>query len=148
MMKETGNAEDKVCDWSTLARWLHDQPLRDLPNIQGPAIILTDTPDSTPELAYRTPYRFVVSPYHRAGSAFQDTFDVMTAVHDEDALRILQRREVSFILLCTKSRPSNLGPKDSRSLEARLRAGNNPEWLEPVMLPASLDGMFRLLQRS
>jgi hypothetical protein len=147
MMKETGNAKDKACDWSTLAHWLHDQPLRAPPDIQEPAIILTDTPDSTPELAYRTPYRFVVSPYHRAGSAFQDTFDVMTAVHDEDALRILQRRKVSFILLCTKSRPSNLGPMDSRSLEAKLRAGNNPEWLEPITLPESLGGMFRLLQR-
>ena len=138
--------ETAACDWSGLAQWLQEGPLQDPRGGNVPAIIFTDTPNSTPLLAYRTPYHFVASPYHRAGLAFQDQFDAMTTLDDKEALRILQRRKAAFILLCTKQRPPTLGPKNPRALEARLRAEENPEWLEPVPLPAPFDETFRLLR--
>lgn len=130
-------AAEGRCDIVGLAGWLAAAPLAPSPIDGGAAIIMTDTPNTTPELAYRTPHRFVVSPYHRAGAAFQDTYDVMTATDDGIARAVLARRGVGYILVCVGERPGNLGPVDPASLEARLRAGQVPGWLRVVEVPAT-----------
>ena len=137
----TRQQETQACNWNAFAAWLATAPLSP-PN----AIILTDHWRSTPELAYRTPYRYVVSPYHRAGTAFQDTYDIMSATDDTQARAILARRDAQYLLLCTAQRPPNLAPPNPQTLESRLRASTPPTWLQPVELPPSLEESFRLLR--
>jgi hypothetical protein len=130
--------ETQACDWNAFATWFAAAPL-------APATILTDHWRATPELAWRTPHRYIVSPYHRAGTAFQDTHDAMSATQDTPARAILARRAATYILLCTAQRPPNLGPPNPASLEQRLRSDAPPPWLSPVPLPPAL-AAFRLLR--
>jgi hypothetical protein len=128
-----------ACDWAGLAGWLESAPLsRD-------TLILTDSWRATPELAWRTPYRFVVSPYHRAAGGFADTHAVLAATDDAQARAILARRGASHVLLCTAHRPPWLAAAEPAALDARLRADTPPGWLVPEPLPAGLPG-FRLLR--
>ena len=139
---DAAEVEARACDWGGFGTWLAQAPLA--PDDGAAPIIMTDTWRSTPELAYRTPYRFVVSPYHRAGSAFQDTVDAMGATDDTVARAVLARRGVSYLLVCVGQRPANLGSRDANSLEARLRDRAWPDWVAPIALPAPLDATFRL----
>jgi hypothetical protein len=133
------------CDWAGLGSWLAASgPDRPAAARDAAPIVLTDAPDATPDLAYHTGYRFVAAPYHRAGTAFQDTYDLLTARDDGAARAILARRGIGLVLLCTASRPINLDLLDRESLDARLRAGDHPHWLRPVALPPTLGGAFRL----
>ena len=124
------------CDWPAMADHLATLP---------PTTIFTDGWRATPELAWRTPHRFVVAPYHRAGQAFQDTADVMRATDDPPARAILARRGATLVLLCAPQRHAMLGPPDPASLEQRLRAEAPPAWLRPLPLPPAL-AAFRLLR--
>jgi hypothetical protein len=133
--------EARACDWAGLAAWMAAAPL---PAEPAP-IILTDSWRPTPELAWRTPYRFIVSPYHRAGDAFRDTAEVMRATDDGAARAILARRGATHVLLCTAVRPVWLGNAEPRQLLARLSADTPPDWLTPLALPATLPA-FRLLR--
>ncbi len=137
----TSQRETQACDWPAVAAWLATAPLPAAP----PPVILTDSWRPTPELAWRTPYRFVVSPYHRAGDAFRDTADTMRATDDSTARAILARRGATHLLLCTAVRPAWLGPVDPAHLVARLSADAPPAWLTPLPLPPALPA-FRLLR--
>ncbi len=133
--------EARACDWPGLADWLAAAPLP-----AGPRpLIVTDSWRATPELAWRTPYLFVVSPYHRAGDGFRDTADTFNATEDAIARAILARRGATHLLLCTAARPAWHGPAEPGQLSARLSAGATPAWLTPVALPPTLP-TFRLLR--
>lgn len=145
----SGESAEHACRTDALARWLVAARPGAGPSAPGDAdpIILTASPDITPELAYLTPYRYVSAPYHRGGAAFEDTVAVFTARDEATARAVLDRRGVRFILLCLRTRPPNLGPMHPESLEARLRgSGDPPPWLRPLALPPELDGTYRMFE--
>jgi hypothetical protein len=124
-----------------LARWLatmRPDGAGRAPEAADP-VILTISPNLTPELAYL--------PYHRGGAAFEDTVAAFTARDEASARAVLDRRGVGFILICLRTRPPNLGPIDPDSLEARLRgSGDPPAWLRPFALPPELRGDYRMFE--
>jgi hypothetical protein len=94
-----------------------------------------------PELAWRTPYRLVATPHHRAGAAIEDTLGFFAATYAAAARAIAARRDVTLVLACVAL---GEGAIPAGSLAARLRDGTPPPWLAPVALPEALAG-FRLL---
>lgn len=147
-----GAAERHDDDPDALARWLASAGpagAAPLPNADGP-IILIDDPNVTPEFAYRTPYRYVVAPYHRGGAAVEDTIAVFGARDEASARAVLDRRGVAYVIVSLRiRRESVLGPLDPESFEARLRrpdAADAPPWLRPIALPPELHGMYRMFE--
>ncbi len=101
--------------------------------------------DVGPELVYRTPHRSIGSPYHRNGAGIYDGWRALATDDVAEAQRLMQRRQVDWVLLCPSvpERAYFEQPNGSASLYDRLLAGDVPAWLTPVPLPAAL-GSFRL----
>lgn len=101
-------------------------------------VLLANTVNLGPELAWRTPFRLVAAPYHRGGEAFVDTAAFFTARDDAQARSIAAKRQVSMVLLCAPP------PRESVAetvLLGRLRRGEAPDWMRPVPLPGAPAGV-------
>ena len=124
------------CDWTAMGRWLGAE--RPLVGLRGPApLLMASDIFEGPELVWRTPYRVVATPHHRAGGAIADSFALFTATDEGVALAILRRRQVDLVLACSAAAPA------PDSLAARIAKGDAPGWLRPIPLPDTLAG-FRL----
>lgn len=107
-------------------------------------IILTESINYPPELAYRTGYRFVGGPYHRGIDDIADMYDAAIGT-DDDAIRgIVARRQADFILICVTEVPKAIGESASDSLYHRLLRGEPPAWLQPTPMSAEASREFRL----
>jgi 4-amino-4-deoxy-L-arabinose transferase-like glycosyltransferase len=129
------------CDWTAMGRWLGAARPGVAPGAPAPVLIASDVFEG-PELAWRTPYRVVATPHHRAGPAIEDTLGFFAATDPEAARAIAARRQVALVLACV-ARGAEAIP--AGSLAALLRDGAPPPWLAPVALPPGLSG-FRLLE--
>lgn len=128
------------CDWTAMDRWLGaERPLVG-PRGAAPVLIASDIFEG-PEIVWRTPYRVVTTPHHRAGPAIADSFAIFGATDPAAAHAILRRRGVDLLLVCARG-PD--GDRASNSLAGMVRDGRQPEWLRPIPLPAALGG-FRLM---
>ncbi|GAA0599295.1 hypothetical protein GCM10009416_41760 [Craurococcus roseus] len=101
-------------------------------------VLLANTINTGPELAWRTPFRLVGAPYHRGGGAITDTFAFFDATDDAAARAIAERRRASLVLLCA---PWPNEEAAAASLLWRLRRGEAPEWMAPVDLPGAPAGV-------
>jgi hypothetical protein len=135
-----------ACKYRELADWLNTAH----PGIGAAPIILTDDLYSSPELLFRTGYRFVAGPYHRNMQAIFDNLDALTdtgtASGNAQAHEILDRRQVSLITRCTDVSFPQLNKAGPDSFYARLGHGLAPDWLKPVALPANLAGHFKIYE--
>ncbi len=114
------------CDLQSIASFLNRLP--------APQTVLTYI-DLGPELLYRTPHRFIGSPYHRNLAGIGDTQAAFGGTASE-ARSIVERRRVDLILVCTTASDMvffSRGPVDS--LFRRLMRGDLPDWLRPVPMP-------------
>ena len=103
--------------------------------------------DFGPELLYRTRHRVIATPYHRNAAGIVDTHRVLSDSTDEEARRILQKRQVDLILICQTSPTEGHfyePPGDVHTRYEQLRDGQIPSWLQPVTLPPKLSGSFKL----
>lgn len=126
------------CGWTAMGRWLGaEHPLVD-PGGSAPLLMASDIFEG-PELVWRTPYRVVATPHHRAGRAIEDSVTVLTGTDAEAAHRVLLRRQVALLLVCTA--PPE--PPPAGSVAAAVAAGQAPAWLRPIPLPGTL-AAFRL----
>jgi asparagine N-glycosylation enzyme membrane subunit Stt3 len=127
-----------ACDWTAMARWLEAARPAVTPADPAPILMTADLFHGS-ELAWRTPYRTVALPHHRAGAAIADTLAVLEAPEAE-ARAVLARRGVRLLLAC----PEDAWPAArGGALSGAIRAGRPVEGLAPVVLPAGLAG-FRL----
>lgn len=101
-------------------------------------VLLPNSVNIGPELAWRTPFRLIAGPYHRAGRAVVDTVAFFGTDDDAVARAIAARRQASLVLLCSPS-PGEQGA--DASLLKRLRRGEAPDWLVPVPLPGAPEGV-------
>lgn len=105
--------------------------------------------DFGPEILYRTQHEVIATPYHtRNGLGILDTYNIMTADTDEQALEIIRKRSIDMILLCPES--SELAvyskPGHESTFYKRLLAGSIPDWLRKVELPSDLSSSFILFE--
>jgi hypothetical protein len=105
--------------------------------------------DFGPEILYRTRYEVIATPYHtRNGLGILDTYNIMTANTDEQALEIIRKRSIDMILLCPESSEFAVysKPGHESTFYKRLLAGSIPDWLRKVELPSDLSSSFILFE--
>ena len=102
--------------------------------------------DGSPELAFRTNYRFVAGPYHRNPQAIFDTVDVMKAETPEAARAILDRRQVALVVRCIDVVVPDLFRDDRFNFYADLGRAHVPDWLTRLELPPGLSPHFRIYE--
>ena len=106
-------------------------------------IILTESINYSPDLAYRTPYRFVGGPYHRGIDDIADMFNAAIGTDDTQVREFVNRREADYILICIREVPKAIGESAPGSLYHRLLRGEPPSWLQPVPMSAEAAREFR-----
>lgn len=126
----------KLADWLNTAR----------PGIGPSPIAMTDDISLAPELAFRTPYRFVAGPYHRDPQAIFDTIDAMRDETGETARAILERRQVALVIRCVDVVVPRLHEPDHFNFYADLGRGKPPAWLTRLALPPELSRHFRVYE--
>ncbi|WP_374655066.1 hypothetical protein [Dongia sp.] len=138
-----------ACEPKPVADWLNDtNPGGGAPRMPGvprqTPIFITESINYTPDLAYRTGYRFVGGPYHRGIDDIADMYYVATGVDDDAVQAILARRQADYLLICIIEVPKVIGESAPDSLYHRLLRGDAPDWLQPLPMSAEASREFRL----
>jgi hypothetical protein len=104
--------------------------------------------DFGPELLYRTPHSIFSIPSHRYHSGFSDSYEIMSATDDAQALKLVKDRQIDLILICPDGHEKNFyaSEDDTEILHKRLSSNNAPAWLEQTKLPDELARSFKLYQ--
>ena len=117
---------------------LSDAALR--PALRPGAIVLTYLFVS-PEVEWRTDWAVVGIPSANS-ETIRDVAAVLGAADDGQALGVLRRRGVEYLLLCSGSLQGvPFRRDDGASLHQRLERDAVPSWLSPVELPRALHGL-------
>lgn len=143
------NSALNACKPKPVAEWLNaNHPGIVEPDPMGAKrrtpIILTESVNYPPELAYRTNYRFVGGPYHRGIDDIADMYDAATGTDDGLVHGIVTRRRADFILICVTETPKAIGESDPNSLYHQLLKGELPAWLTAVPMSPEASREFRL----
>jgi hypothetical protein len=112
---------------------------------RGP-IVMTDDISYAPELAFRTPYRFVAGPYHRNPQAIFDTVDAMRDQSGETARAILEKRQVALVIRCIDVVVPRLYEPDHANFYGNLGLAQPPSWLTRLDLPPELSPHYRIYE--
>jgi hypothetical protein len=111
-----------------------------VPLAQLPPGLVAANIDFGPFLLALTPHSALAAPYHRAAVGIIAAHHVF-ADPPEAAHAILQRFHATYVVTCGARGPAGMTePQRKRSLWGRLRAGDVPDWLEPV--PPEADQVF------
>ncbi len=138
-----------VCNPKPVAEWLNEMhPGITMPEPVGAdrhtPIIITESINYPPELAYRTGYRLVGGPYHRGVKAVADMYELALSTNDATAQAVLAKRQVDYMLICITEVPKVIGESDPNSLYHRLLRGEAPAWLQPLEMSGAASREFRL----
>jgi hypothetical protein len=134
------------CPTPMLAKWLNSARPGKWPADGSAPIIMTDDISYAPELAFRTPYRFVAGPYHRNPQAIFDTADAMRDQGGETARAILEKRQVSLVIRCIDVVIPRLYTPEHFNLYADLGRAQVPGWLTRLDLPPDLSPHYRIYE--
>ncbi len=134
------------CPTPMLAEWLNSARPGKWPADGGAPIVMTDDISYAPELAFRTPYRFVAGPYHRNPQAIFDTADAMRDQGGETARAILEKRQVSLVIRCIDVVIPRLYTPDHFNFYADLGRAHVPSWLTRIELPLDLSPHYRIYE--
>lgn len=94
-----------------------------------PAGLAVADTDLGPYIAALTPLHVLSAPYHRLDRQIIATHDILRASTPEAAEAKLRREGAIFVIVCETGKP---GSSDASGLQAALRAGRVPGYLEPV----------------
>lgn len=142
--KEAGaGAAGKTCDAIAIAHWLRDaRPA--ISDADTAPIIMTDSINPAPAIAYFSDYRLVGGPYHRGNHDVADMVATFATSDLEGARAILARREVDLVLVCLENTGRAIEESPSDALYHRLVDGKPPAWLRPVAITGKAAESFRL----
>ncbi|MEQ8665997.1 MAG: hypothetical protein RIC16_09745 [Rhodospirillales bacterium] len=135
--KETEPVDEVSCPVKDLSAWLADLP--------APATIAAPA-NFGPEILYRTGHRVLATLSHRNEAGVLDGYRLMVGDDLAAAAKIVADRHIEYIVACPDAGAesyirASLVPG---SLYTQLLAGNTPDGIEPVMLPADLARHFRV----
>lgn len=136
-------ATGRKCDPVPVAHWLNANLPVAVDAARGP-IIMTDSINAPPAIAYLTNYRLVGGPYHRGNDDVADMFTTMVAASDETSRAVLARRQVDLLLICTQFAPRAVRESAANSLYHRLARDAAPDWLTRIPMSDELAKNFRL----
>jgi hypothetical protein len=139
--EEVESVETMNCPLISISAYLSD------PLIWGdrPRNLLAFT-DFGPELLYRTPHSVYSIPSHRYSSGFNDSYMIMTAIDDNEAMQLARERQVDLILICPGGHENHFYELNNEAeiLHQRLSSNVAPDWLEQIKLPDELADSFKL----
>lgn len=105
------------------------------------------------EIIYRTPHEVMATPHatgtpSRNGQGILDTYDIMTAGTDQEALELIHKRGIDLIVLRPKSGEPEFysRPDKASTFYQRLCEDKTPDWLHKVELPSNLSESFLLFE--
>jgi hypothetical protein len=134
-------SEASACPLIPVSRFLND------PQGWGgrPRKILAFT-DFGPELLYRTRHSVFSIPSHRFHAGFSDSYHIMTALDDGQALEIIRDRQIELVLVCPGGHEDHFyARKDDKEIfHQGISAGHAPAWLSEIALPPAAAQSFRL----
>lgn len=136
-------ATGRKCDPVPVADWLNENMPVAADDALAP-IILTDSINSPPAIAYLTNYRLVGGPYHRGNRDVADMFAAVVATDDAASRAVLDRRQVDLLLICTQFAPRAVRESPADSLYHRLARDAAPDWLTRIPMSAEIERSFRL----
>jgi len=142
---EDGENKNRACPLAPVSRYLDD--VHRWGDRSRNILAFTDF---GPELVYRTRHSVFSIPSHRYHSGFTDSYHIMTAVDDEQALKIIQERRVDLILVCPGGHEEHFyeGKEKNSIFHQRISGGVAPEWLTEISLPPDVAESFRLYEVS
>ena len=95
--------------------------------------------DVGPHILLRTDDTVVATGHHRSGRAMREVIDAF-AGSEARAHAVVQRRGIEYVALCPDlNEPALYYHAAPHGFAAKLRDGHNPDWLEPVTMPAGID---------
>ena len=102
--------------------------------------------DFGPELLYRTRHSVLSIPSHRPHAGYTDSYNIMAALEDEQALRIIRKRQISLLLICPEGHEARIYDREDKKeiFHQRLARGDTPSWLTEITLPPGLAETFKL----
>jgi hypothetical protein len=100
------------------------------------------------EILYRTRHEVIGTPYQRNQLGILDTYDIMTAEADQDALELIRKRGIDMIVLRPGSGEPQFysKPEQASTFYQRLCKDTIPDWLHKVELPSDLSASFLLFE--
>jgi hypothetical protein len=100
------------------------------------------------EILYRTQHEVIGTPYQRNQLGILDTYDIMTAGTDQEALELIRKRGIDMIVLRpTSGEPQFYSkPEQASTFYQRLCKDTIPDWLHKVELPSDLSASFLLFE--
>ena len=136
--EETQESRKKV-SLISMCEYLNEQ--------DGPLRILTHL-SYAGEILYRTPHEVLGSNYHRNGPGIMDSYTIMMAQTDGQALELIRQRRLDIILISPDSIEDIFHPESSEmsTFYQRLCEGQIPSWLQKVDLPKNLSGDFLIFK--
>ncbi len=94
--------------------------------------VVVDELEWGPYVLAWTPHALLAAPYHRLSPAIVAAYQVF-ALPPEQARAIVRREGVTYVMTCGAQPPRALSDEQrAASLWVRLRAGDVPDWLEPI----------------
>jgi hypothetical protein len=136
-------AGSRKCEPLPVAHWLAaNKPGIDIGNPSP--IILTDTINSPPAIAYLTDYRMVGGPYHRGNHNVAEMIQAMASTSSDVSFEIVNRRQVDLVLICTAHALRDIRESPTDSMYHMLSRGEVPAWLIPVPMSTEAEENFRL----
>jgi hypothetical protein len=99
------------------------------------------------ELLYRTKHSVYSIANHRFQRGFTDSYNIMSASTDRQALEVIRERKVDLVLICT-TRENELYVRENgqETFYDRISKGKTPSWIREVSLPDDIPGDFRLYE--
>lgn len=139
--EEDKESETKACPLMPISSYLDESA----PWGEAAMQLLAFT-DFGPELLYRTRHSVYSIPSHRYHSGFTDSYNIMSAPDDDQALQIIRKRNIDLILVCPGGHEDHFyaSKAGDEIFHQRISAGNAPEWLAEVTLPPDIAESFRL----
>jgi hypothetical protein len=138
--------EGQTCPIGKLADWLNSARPGIGAGVSPEPIVMTDDISYAPELAFRTPYRFVAGPYHRNPQAIFDTADAMLDQKGDTAHAILEKRQVALVIRCIDVVVPRYQDPDHFNFYADLGRAKPPAWLTRIELPPELSPHYRIYE--
>lgn len=106
--------------------------------------------DFGPEILYRTKHNVMSIPNHRYQSGYTDMYKIYTAADDNVAKEIVKKRGIGFIIVShypVEKRMIKVGGGTAEDFFHKIEAGNYPDWLTEIEIPApGIDEHFRLFR--
>jgi hypothetical protein len=141
-LQDKSPASRSSCRLTPIARYLDD------PEKWGdrPRNILAFA-DFGPELLYRTKHSVYSVPNHRFQRGFTDSYNIMSASTDEEALEVIRERQVELILICKPCEDEIYIREDGReTFFNRISRGEIPAWLLKDAQPDEVCEAFGLYE--